>query len=188
MSRHLCMSHLLLANIRLKGGLLLRWLQGDYLVLMLLLPLPGLIGRNQIALLLPHYFFLPRTRHLGNYRYCNIGDGVWVFGCLEKGRSWCCGGQDPGGTHDIQGDYENAISAYLSFKKVVSLCRNPKVLAQQKATCIEQIELAQSHLTMVHTDLDALHETHRNVVQRITNLEETLRLTREEECQLKRDV
>jgi len=76
----------------------------------------------------------------------------------------------------------------LSFKKVVSLCRNPKVLAQQKATCIEQIELAQSHLTMVHTDLDALHETHRNVVQRITNLEETLRLTREEECQLKRDV
>jgi len=41
---------------------------------------------------------------------------------------------------------------------------------------------------MIRTNLDALQERHRNVIQRITNLEETLRLAQEEECQLKRNV
>ena len=40
---------------------------------------------------------------------------------------------------------------------------------------------------MVHTDLNALQERHRSVMQRIVDLEETL-LAREGEHQLKRDV
>ena len=59
---------------------------------------------------------------------------------------------------------------------------------QQKAACTEEVELAQSHLGMFCTDLDELQERHRSVIQRITNLEETLRGAWEEEFQLKIDA
>ena len=38
-----------------------------------------------------------------------------------------------------------------------------------------EVELAQSHLVMVRTELDALQERHRSVVQRMSDLEKTLR-------------
>jgi len=85
-------------------------------------------------------------------------------------------------------NYESAVSAYLSLKKATSLCRHPIVVGQQKAACTEQIKLSLSCLAMVYTNLDALHERHRSIIQRITDLEETLRLAQEEESQLNRDV
>ena len=54
--------------------------------------------------------------------------------------------------------------------------------------CTEQVELAQSHLTVVYANLNALQERYMNVIQRIVDLEETLYLTQEEECQLKEDI
>jgi len=53
-------------------------------------------------------------------------------------------------------DYRSAISTYLSLKKDASLCRHPIVIRQQKVACIEEVELAQSHLPMVCIDLEAL--------------------------------
>ena len=41
---------------------------------------------------------------------------------------------------------------------------------------------------MARTNLDALQESHRSVVKRISYLEETVRGAREEECQLKTDA
>jgi len=55
----------------------------------------------------------------------------------------------------------------------------------KKAMLTKQVELAQSHLAMVHTNLDALQERHGSVIERIGKLEETLLLMREEECQLR---
>ena len=60
--------------------------------------------------------------------------------------------------------------------------------SKKKAICTKQVELAQSHLAMVDTDLDAMQERHESVIQRITNLEETLCLAWEEKYQHKRDV
>ena len=48
------------------------------------------------------------------------------------------------------------VSAYLYLKKVASSCHHPIVIGQEKAACTEQVELVQSHLTMVHIGLDAL--------------------------------
>jgi len=79
-------------------------------------------------------------------------------------------------------DYGSAVFAYLSLKKTASLFHHPTVVGQEKTTCAEEIELAQSHLAMDRTDLDALQERHKSVVQRISDLEETLRGAREEEC------
>ena len=59
---------------------------------------------------------------------------------------------------------------------------------QQKIACVEEVELPQSYLATVRTEIDALQERHRSIIQRISDLEETLRGAREEECQLKRDV
>jgi len=69
-----------------------------------------------------------------------------------------------------------------------SLCCHTKVVGQQKTAWAEEVELVQSHLAMVHTKVDALQERHRSIVLRSSDLEETLRGAREEECQLKRDV
>ena len=57
----------------------------------------------------------------------------------------------------------------------------------RKIACGEQVELVQSYLAMVCTDLDTLQERHENVIQRIAYLKETL-LAWEEEFQLKRNV
>jgi len=75
-------------------------------------------------------------------------------------------------------DYRSVISAYLALKKAASLCRHPTNVGPEKAMCTEQVELAQSHLAMVRIDLNALQERHGSVIQRITDLEETLCLTR----------
>ena len=85
-------------------------------------------------------------------------------------------------------DYRSAVSAYLSLKKATLQCHHPTVVQQQKTACAEEVELAQSHLATVRTELDALQERHKSVVQMIPNLEETLRGAREAECQLKRDA
>jgi len=85
-------------------------------------------------------------------------------------------------------DYGSAISTYLSLKKATSLYRHPTIVGQQKTICTEEVELAQSHLDMVRTNLDAIQERHRSVVPRIFDLKETLHGAQEEECQLKRDV
>jgi len=61
-------------------------------------------------------------------------------------------------------DYESALSAYLSLKKFASLCRHPTDVGQEKVACIEQVELAQSYLDMVFTNLDALQERHGSVI------------------------
>ena len=85
-------------------------------------------------------------------------------------------------------DYGSAVSTYLSLKKTTSLFRRSIVVGQQKTACIEEVELAKSHLAMVCTELDALHERNRSIIQRISNLEEALHGAPEEEWQLKRDV
>jgi len=79
-------------------------------------------------------------------------------------------------------DYRSAVSAYLSLKKATLQCHHPTVVRQQKTACAEEVELAQSHLATVCTELDALQERHSSIIQRISDLEETLRGAREEEC------
>ena len=76
----------------------------------------------------------------------------------------------------------------LSLKKATSLCHHSTVVGQQKTACTEEVELGQSHLAMVHTELDASQERHTTVVRRMSDLEEILHDAREEECQPKRDV
>ena len=46
----------------------------------------------------------------------------------------------------------------------------------------------QSHLPLVHVELDSLYEKHRSVVQRIADLEKAPCLAQEEGCQLKDDM
>jgi len=53
---------------------------------------------------------------------------------------------------------------------------------KEKDASTTKVDLAQSQLTMVRTNLDALQERFASVIRMITNLEETLRLAREEEC------
>jgi len=79
-------------------------------------------------------------------------------------------------------DYGSAVSAYLSLKKTTSLCFHPTVVGLQKSACAEEVDLAQTHIAMVHTNLDALQERHGSVVQKISDLEVTLCGAREEEC------
>jgi len=55
-------------------------------------------------------------------------------------------------------------------------------MGKKKAICTQQVEITWSHLTMIHTNPDALQEKHESVIQRITDLEEELHLTREEEA------
>jgi len=61
-------------------------------------------------------------------------------------------------------NYGSTIFAYFSLKKAASLCYHLIVVGQQKAAYTEEVELAQSHLMMVRTDLDALQKRHRSVV------------------------
>ena len=63
-----------------------------------------------------------------------------------------------------------------------------QVVGQQKTACAEEVELAQSHLATVRTELNALQERHRSIIQRISDLEEALHGGQKEECQLKRDA
>ena len=93
---------------------------------------------------------------------------------IYKGIEQLCG--DPTRLRKKVEDYRGVASTYLSLKKVSSLCRHPTVIGQEKATCTKQVELAKPHLAKICTDLDALQERHRSAIQRITNLEETLRL------------
>ena len=85
-------------------------------------------------------------------------------------------------------NYKSAVSAYLSLKKYASLCHHSTVVGQQKTACTEEVKLGQSHLAMVHTELDASQERHTTIVRRMSDLEEILHDAREEECQLKRDA
>ena len=105
---------------------------------------------------------------------------------IYKGIEWLCG--DPTPLWKKLENYSCAISAYLSLKKAASLCCYSTIVGQPKAACTEQVELPQSHYSMVRTNLDSLQERHRSVIQKIADLEETIHLTQEEECQLKRDV
>ena len=61
-------------------------------------------------------------------------------------------------------DYRSAVSAYLSLKEAASLYYHPTVVGQEKTACAKEIELAQSHLAMARTVLDALQERHRSIV------------------------
>jgi len=81
---------------------------------------------------------------------------------IYKGIKRLCG--DPTPLRKKVEDYGSAVSTYLSLKKVASSCPHPIVVRQQKATYVEQVELTQSYLTMVHTNLDTLHERHRSVI------------------------
>jgi len=82
-------------------------------------------------------------------------------------------------------DYRSVVSAFLSLKKAASSCHHPDNAAKEKALCTEQVNLACSHLVTTHVDLDVSTEKLKGVEQKITDLEDTLRLAREEERQLK---
>jgi len=91
---------------------------------------------------------------------------------IYKGTERLCG--DPNPLQKKVKDYRSAASAYLSLNKAVSLCCHSIIVGQQKAAYIEEVELAQSHLVMVHTDLDALQERYRNIIQRTSIIPPTL--------------
>ena len=85
-------------------------------------------------------------------------------------------------------DYGSAVSAFLSLKKAASSCRHPDDVAKEKAFCTEQVDLARSSLATSRADLSVVTEKLKGLAQRIVDLEDALRLTREEERQLKGDV
>ena len=85
-------------------------------------------------------------------------------------------------------DYGSAVSAFLSLKKAASSCRHPDDVTKEKALCTEQVDLVRSRLATARADLSAVTEKLKGVAQRIVDLEDVLRLAREEERQLKGDV
>jgi len=91
---------------------------------------------------------------------------------IHKGIERLCGDPIPLRKKD-RGLWEYDI-CLLVFEESGSLCHHPTVVGQQKTACTEEVELAQSYLSMVRTKLDALHKRHRSVIQRIADLEETL--------------
>ena len=102
---------------------------------------------------------------------------------IYKGINLLC--SDPTPLRKRVDDYKTVVSAYLSLKKIAPLCHHP-TCGEQKTACTEQVELAQSQLTMAGIDLNVLHERHRSIIQRIADLEEILHLGRkvsvEERC------
>ena len=105
---------------------------------------------------------------------------------IYKGIERLCG--DPTPLKKRVEDYGSAVSAFLSLKKAASSCRHPNDVAKEKALCTEQVDLARSRLATARADLSAVTGKLKGVVQRITDLEDALRLAREEERQLKGDV
>ena len=83
---------------------------------------------------------------------------------IYKGINLLC--SDPTPLRKRVDDYKTAVSAYLSLKKIAPLCHH-LTCGEQKTACTEQVELAQSQLTMAGTDLDVLQERHRSIIQRI---------------------
>jgi len=73
---------------------------------------------------------------------------------IYKGIKVLCG--DPTPLWKTVENYGIVASAYLFLKKASSLCCHAIDLRQEKAMCIEQVEVAQSNLTMVHADADVL--------------------------------
>ena len=59
-------------------------------------------------------------------------------------------------------------------------------MGKKKAMCVVQVELARSHLVMVHADLEALTEKNECAAQKIVELDEALHIARKR--QLKDDV
>jgi len=72
--------------------------------------------------------------------------------------------------------------AFLSLKKVASSCRHPDDVMKERALCTEKVDLVRSCLTMARADLGALAERLNGVEQKSADLEDALRLGREEEC------
>ena len=73
---------------------------------------------------------------------------------IYKGIERLCG--DPTPLQKKVKDYRSTVSAYLSLKKATSLCCHLTIVGEQKVVCTKQVELAQFHLAMACTDLDAL--------------------------------
>jgi len=78
-----------------------------------------------------------------------------------QGDSTTCGDSNP--LRKKVEDYGSAISAFLSLKKVASLCHHPNNVVKEKALGTEQVDLARSHLAMVRANLDASVEKLKGV-------------------------
>jgi len=98
---------------------------------------------------------------------------------IYKGIKRIC--RDPTPLRKNVEDYRSAISAFSSLKKVASSCHYSDDVAKEKALCTEQINLVRSRLAMIRTDLGASMEKLKGVEQKIVDLQEALRLAREEE-------
>ena len=105
---------------------------------------------------------------------------------IYKGIERLCG--DPTPLKKRVEDYGSAVSAFLSLKKATSSCRHPDDVAKEKALCTEQVDLARARLATARANLSAVTGKLKGVAQRIIDLEDALRLAREEECQLKGDI
>jgi len=125
-----------------------RWLQGDYLVVILLLPFLGLLGGNQLALLLSPllpFAYNPILRAFTaviqvmvskylaalkkadlNAVEAKIQETPMIYRRMER----LCGDMTP--LWKKLEDYGSAVSAYLSLKKAASLCHHLIVVRQQK--------------------------------------------------------
>jgi len=61
-------------------------------------------------------------------------------------------------------EYKSVVSTYFFLKKAAFLCHHPKDVQKEKALCTKQVEIIQSHLTMLRADLKALQEKYKSVV------------------------
>ena len=120
---------------------------------------------------------------LKNAKFDEIEGKLESAPMIYKGIERLCG--DPTPLRKKVKDYGRAVSAFLSLKKAISSCRHPDDMAREKAMCIEQVDLMRSRLATARVDLDALTE---KLEQKIIDLEDALRLTQEDECQLKGDI
>jgi len=80
----------------------------------------------------------------------NILEAFMIYKGIER----LCG--DPNPMQKRLDDYGSPVSAYVSLKKVVSLCRHLTIIGEKKALCTEQVEVAQSHFAMFRTNVNKL--------------------------------
>jgi len=123
---------------------------------------------------------------LKNAKFDEVEEKLQGAPMMYKGIERLC--EDPTPLRKKVEDYRSVVSAFLSLKKVTSSCRHLDDAAKEKALCTKQVDLMPSLLATVRAILGASMEKVKGVEQKIVDLENALRLAREEERQLKGDV
>ena len=91
---------------------------------------------------------------------------------------------DPNPLKKLVDDYLSSVSAYLALKQEALILCHPDDLSKEKSVCIEQLNQVQPYLVPTQGELNVIKEKHKNVTQKVAELEEALHIACEEEQQL----